>query len=68
MLAFDGDGDREEDVGEQADRGPAVPRFSADDLSGVQAGALLSELVIFIHRPAAATQSRMPTVRTSAAA
>ena len=47
LLALDGDGDGEVDVGEQADRGPAVPGFPADDLSGVQAGALLGELVIF---------------------
>ena len=48
MLALDGDGDGEVDVGEQADRGPAVPGLPADDLSGVQAGALLAELVILL--------------------
>ena len=46
MLALQGDGDREVEVGEQADRGPAVPGLPADDLPGVQAGALLAELVI----------------------
>ena len=48
LLALDGDCDGEVDVGEQADRGPAVPRCPADDLPGVQAGALLGELVIFL--------------------
>jgi hypothetical protein len=48
LLALHGDGDGEIDVGEQADRGPAVPGFPADDLSGVQAGGLLGELVIFL--------------------
>ena len=47
MLALHGDGDGEVDVGEQADRGPAVPGLPADDLPGVQAGGLLAELVIF---------------------
>ena len=37
LLALDGDGDGEVDVGEQADRGPAVPGLPADDLPGVQA-------------------------------
>jgi hypothetical protein len=40
-------GNGEVDVGQQADRGPAVPGFPADDLPGVQAGTLLCELVIF---------------------
>jgi hypothetical protein len=48
VLALHRDRDREVDVGEQADRGPAVPGFPADDLSGVQAGALLGELMIFL--------------------
>ena len=48
VLAVHGDGDGEVDVGEQADRGPAVPGLPADDLPGVQAGALLGELVIFL--------------------
>ena len=47
MLALGGDGDCEVDVGEQADRGPAVPGLPSDDLPGVQAGTLLGELVIF---------------------
>jgi hypothetical protein len=46
VLALRGDGDGEVDVGEQADRVPAVPGPPADDLPGVQAGALLAELVI----------------------
>ena len=47
MLALQGDGDREVEVGEQADRGPAVPGRPADDLPGVQPGDLLGELMIF---------------------
>jgi hypothetical protein len=46
VLALHG-GDREVDVGEQADGGPAVPGLPAGDLPGVQAGGLLAELVIF---------------------
>ena len=49
MLALHGDGDREVEVGEQADRGPAVPGLPADDLPGVQAGALLGKLMIFFN-------------------
>jgi len=48
VLALHGDGDREVDVGEQADRGPAVPGLPASDLPGVQASHLLAELVIFL--------------------
>jgi len=48
VLALHGDGDGEVDVGEQADRGPAVLGPPADDLPGVQAGGLLGELVIFL--------------------
>jgi hypothetical protein len=51
LLALDGDGDGEVDVGEQADRGPAVPGFPADDLPGVQADGLLGKLVIFFNQP-----------------
>jgi len=51
VLALQGDGDREVEVGEQADRGPAVPGLPADDLPGVQAGALLAELVILFDPP-----------------
>ena len=47
VLALHGDGDREVDVGEQADRGPPVPGPPADDLPGVQPGDLLGELMIF---------------------
>jgi len=46
-----GDGDGEVDVGQEADRGPAVPGPPADDLPGVQAGALLGKLVIFFTEP-----------------
>jgi hypothetical protein len=49
VLALQGDGDGEVDVGEQADRGPGVPGLPAEDLSGVQAGALLGELMIFFR-------------------
>jgi hypothetical protein len=48
LLALQSYGDREVDVGEQAERGPAVPGLPADDLPGVQAGALLGELMIFL--------------------
>jgi hypothetical protein len=41
------DGDGQVHAGEQAQGAPAVPGLPADDLSGVQAGALLGELVIF---------------------
>src|SRR5881398_1827222 len=44
--ALQGGGHGEEGVGEQADRGPAVPGLPADDLPGVQAGGLLAELVV----------------------
>jgi hypothetical protein len=47
LLALQGYCDGEVEVGEQADRGPAVPGFPADDLPGVQAGGLLGKLVIF---------------------
>jgi len=52
LLVLHGDGDREADAdaGEQAERGLAVPGPPADDLPGVQAGALLGELVIFFQR------------------
>ena len=35
VLALQGDSDGEVDVGQQADRGPAVPGSPADDLSGI---------------------------------
>ena len=50
-LQGDGDGDGEIDVGDQADRGPAVPGPPADHLSGVQADGLLAELVILFNPP-----------------
>ena len=55
LFALQGDGDREVEVGEQADHGPAVPGLPADHLPGVQAGGLLAELVIFFdfHRAVA---------------
>ena len=52
LLALHGDRDGKIDVGEQADRGPAVPGLPADDLPGVQAGGLLAELVILFDSPA----------------
>ena len=51
LLALQGDGDGEIDVGDQADRGPAVPGPPADHLSGVQADGLLAELVILFNPP-----------------
>jgi hypothetical protein len=48
MLALDGGGDGQVDVGEQADGGPAVPGLPADDLPGVEAGGLFGYLVIFL--------------------
>ena len=47
VLVLQGYRDREVEVGEQAERGPAVPGLPADHLPGVQAGGLLAELVIF---------------------
>jgi hypothetical protein len=47
VLALRGDDDRKIYVGEQADRGPAVPGLPADDLPGVQPCALLGKPVIF---------------------
>ena len=49
VLALHGGGDGEVDVGQQADRGPAVPGLPADDLPGVQAGDLLGKLMIFLE-------------------
>jgi hypothetical protein len=51
LLALQDDGDREVDIGEQADRGPAVPGLPADDLPGVQVGGLLGQLVVFLSQP-----------------
>jgi hypothetical protein len=47
--ALAGDGD--EGVGEQADRGPAVPGGLGGDLAAVQAADLLRLLVIFLDSP-----------------
>jgi hypothetical protein len=44
--ALEGCGDREEDVGDQADRGPAVPGGPGGDLAAVQPGDLLRLLVV----------------------
>ena len=49
--ALAGGGDGEEGVGEQADRGPAVPGGPGGDLAAVQPGDLLRELVIFLDFP-----------------
>ena len=56
-LHSDGNGDREVEVGKQADRDPAVPGLAADHLPGIQASGLLAELVIFL------TALLEPTVR-----
>jgi hypothetical protein len=48
VLALQCGGDGEVEVGEQEECGPAVPGPPPDDLPGVQAGGLLSELVIFL--------------------
>lgn len=48
LLAVQGGGHGQVDVGEQADRGLAVPGRPADDLSGVQADGLLGQLMIFL--------------------
>jgi hypothetical protein len=53
LLALHCHGNGEVDMGQQADHGPAVPEFPADDLPCVQAGALLGELLIFLDPPAA---------------
>ena len=45
--ALAGGGDGEEGVGEQADRGPAVPGCPGGDLAAVQPADLLRLLVIF---------------------
>jgi hypothetical protein len=50
----------EVDVGQQADRGPAVPGPPADDLPGVQTGALLGHLVIFLNAPAGGRDGDQP--------
>jgi hypothetical protein len=52
VCAFEGDGDGEVDVGEQADRCPAVPGGPAGDLALVQAAGLLGLLVVFLAFPA----------------
>ena len=51
LLALGGGGDREVDVGQQSDRRPVLPGPPADDVPGIQAGALLAELVIFFNPP-----------------
>ena len=49
--ALAGGGDGEEGVGEQADRGPAVPGCPGGDLAAVQPADLLRLLVIFLDSP-----------------
>ena len=49
--ALAGGGDGEEGVGEQADRGPAVPGGPGGDLAAVEPGGLLRELVVLFSRP-----------------
>ncbi len=46
--ALPGGGDGQEGRGEQADRGPAVPGGPGGDLSAVQPGDLLGQLVVFL--------------------
>ena len=50
--ALQGGGHGEEGVGEQADRGPAVPGGPGGDLAAVEPGDLLRELVILLDFPA----------------
>ncbi len=50
--ALPGGGHGEEGIGEQADRGPAVPGGPGGDLSAVQPGGLLGQLVVFLDSPA----------------
>ena len=47
-VAVQGNGNGQVSAGEQAQGAPAVPGPPADHLAGVQAGHLLSELVIFL--------------------
>jgi len=49
--ALEGGGHGEEDIGEQADRGPAVPGGPGSDLAAVQPADLLGLLVIFLYFP-----------------
>ena len=49
--ALAGGGDGEEGVGEQADRGPAVPGCPGGDLAAVQPADLLRLLVVFFSQP-----------------
>jgi hypothetical protein len=49
--ALAGGGHGEEGVGEQADRGPAVPGGPGGDLAAVEPGDLLAQLVIFLSQP-----------------
>ena len=46
--ALEGGGHGEEDIGEQADRGPAVPGGPGGDLAAVQPADLLGLLVVFL--------------------
>ena len=45
---LEGGGHSEEDIGEQADRGPAVPGGPGGDLAAVQPADLLGLLVVFL--------------------
>jgi hypothetical protein len=49
---LEGGGDGEEGIGEQADRGPAVPGGPGGDLAAVEPGGLFSQLVVFLDFPA----------------
>ena len=48
---LEGGGHSEEDIGEQADRGPAVPGGPGGDLAAVQPADLLGLLVVFLYFP-----------------
>jgi hypothetical protein len=47
--ALEGGGHGEEGVGEQADRGPAVPGGPGGDLAAVEPGGLFRELVVLLR-------------------
>lgn len=49
--ALEGGGHGEEDVGEQADRSPALPGGPGGDLAAVQPADLLGLLAVFLYLP-----------------
>ena len=60
LLALHCHGDGEVGIGQQAERGPAVPGLPADDLPGVQPGDLLGQLMIFLDPPPSYRDSDQP--------